>query len=316
MRSGWPPADASGSASAHGHAAEKSRTGTAAVHTARLPIASILIEKDWSAGDVAAISGTHVVVACQESHREGALAYTSLRVMDVAAQRLVSILPGHNSFASLKRQLCAETDKLVFSLELRANQALVFDLRTNAPELCFKDHPFAQKKKIRLPTRKDIQSLGNGHGVLGVPTSTTPMAFTWGGHGECVRAWDLRMPASHVYTLSTGNQRVRDLQWHAASASLLVVTENPRAVTRGNYHMYRFGEVVDDDSGDDVVGDSYWPSTATFGAHYFPRRYHVETHWGDSTDRILQYAFKDGFEMGRGKAAPGESVKGKQPAAD
>ena len=286
------------------------------MHTARLPTASILIERDWSAGDVAAISGTNVVVACQETERKGALAYTSLRVFDVAAQRLVSILPGHNSFASLKRQLCAETDNLVFSCEDRSHKALVFDLRTNAPELSLGLFPSITEIQ-RMPTVADLRSLGNGQGVLGVPTSTSPMAFTWGGHCQCIRAWDLRMPVSHVYTMSTGNQKVRDLQWHAASASLLAVTEDPLAVQYGSVAKYRGFEQIDYSDEDEYQGgDSFWPQTAAFEGHYFPRRYHVDTGFGFSTDRILQYAFKDGFEMGRGKSAPGMSVKGKEPAAD
>ena len=163
----------------------------------------------------------------------------------------------------------------------------------------------------------DFRSLGNGQGVLGVPTSTSPMAFTWGWHCQCIRAWDLRMPVSHVYTMSTGNQKVRDLQWHAASSSLLALTEDPLAVQYGRCRTYRFGEVIDSDEDEACTGDSsFWPQTAAYEAHYFPRRYHVDTGFGFSTDRILQYAFKDGFEMGRGKSAPGMSVKGKEPAAD
>ena len=52
------------------------------------------------------------------------------------------------------------------------------------------------------------------------------------GGDECIRAWDLRRPASHAYTLSTGNLKVRNLAWHQRTTSLLVTPEsrNPESL--------------------------------------------------------------------------------------
>ncbi len=52
-----------------------------------------------------------------------------------------------------------------------------------------------------------------------------PIIFT-GGRDEIVRAWDTRHTKAALYELSAGTLVVRDLGWHDASQTLLVVGEN------------------------------------------------------------------------------------------
>ena len=51
---------------------------------------------------------------------------------------------------------------------------------------------------------------------------------------------------------------------------------------------------------------------------YFPGRYHLDTSraFVPHYTHVLQYAFKNGFEMGKVKSEPGVSAKGKERADD
>ncbi len=52
-----------------------------------------------------------------------------------------------------------------------------------------------------------------------------PIIFT-GGADEIVRAWDIRHTKAALYELSAGTLEVRNLGWHDASQTLLVVGLN------------------------------------------------------------------------------------------
>ena len=131
---------------------------------------------------------------------------------------------------------------------------------------------------------------GASCGVLGVPTSSASVAFGFGGD-ECIRAFDLRAPASHAYIVSTGNLTPTALAWHAPSSSLLAATRNSHGLTQGRYSAHRYGERVDDDALD---GET-WPPRATFRETFFPARYDVshDASWTEEA-RVLQYAFENG----------------------
>ena len=86
------------------------------------------------------------------------------------------------------------------------------------------------------------------------------------------------------------------------------MTENPRAVQHGRYgRKYRYGEALDDTDSEE---EESWPKGAAFQQGYFPESYHVRGRYL-SNHHVLQYAFKNGFEMGKGKSAPGVSAYGK-----
>jgi hypothetical protein len=256
------------------------------------PMASIEIAPDWSCGDVEMLTATAVIAAASNGETiEGKVDYASLRVVDLAAERTVAILAGHRDSPSLARQRCAESHHLVFSIE-GDGAALVFDLRTNAPAFVIPD-TIGYGDYIRATL------FGTGRcGILGVPTPSATVAYTWGGD-EVVRAWDLRRPASHAYTFSTGNNDAIDVDWHAPTSSLLVATRNMHELSHGRYGSYRYGS-YDSDNEDETYahtnGDGarfYWPKKAKHGPDFFPLRYDCTEDTGGYR-KVLQYTFDSG----------------------
>ena len=132
--------------------------------------------------------------------------------------------------------------------------------------------------------------------MIGVPLpGGYPAAFT-AGADEVIRCWDLRQPSSHAYTLSTGNQSVRDMHWHAPTASLFAVTENPHAVSYGRYtRMYQYGECINERIGDaDMPSDRDWPKGAQRSRDYFAEKFNLADPEEVQYRFVLQYAFENG----------------------
>ena len=135
--------------------------------------------------------------------------------------------------------------------------------------------------------------------MIGVPLpGGYPAAFT-AGADEVIRCWDLRQPSSHAYTLSTGNQSVRDMHWHAPTASLFAVTENPHAVSYGRYtRMYQYGECINERIEDGPYGDAEkhgdWPKGAQRSRDYFAEKFNLADEPLNEHRFVLQYAFDDG----------------------
>ena len=123
--------------------------------------------------------------------------------------------------------------------------------------------------------------------MIGVPLpGGYPAAFT-AGADEVIRCWDLRQPSSHAYTLSTGNQSVRDMHWHAPTASLFAVTDNRMrsrmVVIRG---CTSTANVSMNGSGDGLRAekDGDWPKGAQRSRDYFAEKFNL-------ADEEIQYRF-------------------------
>eukprot|EP00961_Rhodomonas_salina_P234321 3166839-Rhodomonas_salina.3 len=75
-----------------------------------------------------------VAVGCASGDAPaGAIACPALRVVDIDAQRVVSVLAGHREAPAMFRQYCAESRQLFFTMDARTSLALVFYLRSSAP---------------------------------------------------------------------------------------------------------------------------------------------------------------------------------------
>lgn len=212
----------------------------------------------WSVGDCQRLTDSAVCLAPAADCR-----YSSLRVFDARHERTVRLLAGHREAASLCRQHCALSHDLVFSIEPRTAAALVFDLRSAAPA-------FVLPCCARLYD-PDASSRPGGPqaGVLGLPCAGHAcFAFTWTFVDQSIRAWDLRRPAFHAYTLSTGNRSVTHLAFHAPSASLFAATKARRRTNTDT-----------------------WPLDACHHPAYFSDALDL-THLANRA--LLRYAFDDG----------------------
>ena len=49
------------------------------------------------------------------------------------------------------------------------------------------------------------------------------------------------------------------LHWHAGTASVLAVVQDPRAVHTGRFAAYRYGERLEDEGSMEGEGDQQWP---------------------------------------------------------
>ncbi len=203
------------------------------------------------------------------------------------------MLAGHREAPAIGRQLCVDSHQLIFSIEHRSSTALVFDLRTSTPAFVLPRTCEGRGGMIGMLN-------GSCSGILGVPTSSATVAFTWGSD-EVVRAWDLRKPSCHAYTFSSGNLEVTNLAWHSPTSSLLAATTNPHAISYGRYtRNYQYGDMIGDegeeDEGEDVPRNG-WPRGAMNEMGFFPRAYNAADDIMHGPYRkILQYAFEDGCE--------------------
>ena len=90
---------------------------------------------------------------------------------------------------------------------------------------------------------------------------------------------------------------MRDMHWHAPTASLFAVTENPHAVSYGRYtRMYQYGEPIEEG---DTVQDRDWPKGAQRSRDYFAEKFNLadpSNCLGMVNEHrfVLQYAFDDG----------------------
>ena len=258
--------------------------------TAMLPSSCITIETDFEVGLVQQLSDQRCLVAPQAGDtRDGAMPFSSLRVVDLEQGKTSAVLTGHQEAPVIDRQLCAASHQLVFSVENRTGCALVFDLRTCSPV-------FLLPQVFRPPMGMMGMLCGASGGILGVPTPAACVAFTW-GDDECIRAWDLRKPSSFAYTLSTGNLNVTSLGWHERTASLFAATRNEHALTYGRNAQYQYGERCRFKYGEEEEEERGWPKRAQHKQDYFPEKYHVDCEGGcdmagdGGNNRALQYTF-------------------------
>ena len=231
----------------------------------------IQVEEDgttFQCGDISWIGGPNLLLgAARRASRPG----LSVRQVDIEQGRVVGLYCGMNGGISLEKQHCVERFNSIFVADRKASY--VYDTRTFQPCLALK-------------TRHN-----NGQ-VLGVPSEAAMTAFAFcSDQQEEIQCWDLRMPASHAYSMWTGNNNITSLCWHESSASLLAATSSPHASLWRRDGAYRYGESVDlsDDNDDD-----YWPKQAVHDPAYFGDRkvcYHFEQ------PSIIQYSFANGKPM-------------------
>lgn len=251
---------------AYAHARKKHRSASAR-RTSPPPLGSsareMIVSDDvyWSVGDCQRLTDSAVCLAPAADSR-----YSSLRVFDARHERTVRLLAGHREATALGRQHCASSHDLVFSIELRTTSALVFDLRSASPAFVL---PCCAR--LYAAANDERQLCTHQTGILGLPCAGhSCIAFTWAYADQCVRAWDLRRPAYHAYTLSAGNRPVSNLAWHAPSASLFLATTT---------HAHPRADQLD------------WPLDAAHSAEYFSHRMDL-SHLPSRA--ILRYAFDDG----------------------
>ena len=240
-------------------------------------------------GDVVALPGTTSVVCAPVDTSfldKPERPWTSLRVVDIDRGEVTRVLAGHTGAPGLSTQYIRD---LVFSFDPYQAEGLVFDVRAARPAFVLPKcgpvrlNPFAAHDGV----------------MIGVPLpGGYPAAFT-AGADEVIRCWDLRQPSSHAYTLSTGNQSVRDMHWHAPTASLFAVTENPHAVSYGRYtRMYQYGECINERIEDGPYGDAEkhgdWPKGAQRSRDYFAEKFNLADEPLNEHRFVLQYAFDDG----------------------
>lgn len=239
----------------------------------------------WSVGDCQRLTDSTVCLSPASESR-----YSSLRVFDARHEQTVRLLAGHREASSLGRQHCASSHDLVFSIEHRTSAALVFDLRKAAPVFVL---PCCGRLFSHHDTNGD--GLPRESGILGIPCAgPSSMAFTWTTADQCLRAWDLRKPAYHAYSLSTGNRNVTHLAWHASSASLFAATKSPY---HNHHHHHRARTATTKESVDSGAPSSSpvvesWPREAVHRADYFSEALDLSSRLPHRA--ILHYAFDDG----------------------
>ena len=237
-------------------------------------------------GDVVALPGTTSVVCAPIDTSfldKPERPWTSLRVVDIDRGEVTRVLAGHTGAPGLSTQYIRD---LVFSFDPYQAEGLVFDVRAARPAFVLPKcgpvrlNPFAAHDGV----------------LIGVPLpGGYPAAFT-AGADEVIRCWDLRQPSSHAYTLSTGNLAVRDMHWHAPTASLFAVTDNNHAVSYGKYtRMYQYGECINERIGDeDMPSDRDWPKGAQRSRDYFAEKFNLADPEEIQYRFVVQYAFDDG----------------------
>jgi len=73
----------------------------------------------------------------------------------------------------MSRQYCAESQRLLFTIDSRSSLAIIFHLRSSMPAFVLPDCGCAFSGGFSMG--------GSSAGILGVPTSTGAVAFTWAG---------------------------------------------------------------------------------------------------------------------------------------
>lgn len=270
-------------------------------HT-KLGSGAYLAGKDYIIGDVESLTDHHVLVTpFVPSNSEDSKSntnssdntptvvrheYRSLRVIDLNAGRVSHVLSAHasaNYCPRIERQHCVESRNLIFSTD-NDGISMIFDLRTSSPAFIL-HHAIPNSAMYSLTPQPC--------GILGIPTSTAAVAVTW--YNDLLQGWDLRRPASHAWTLSTGNLQVRNVAWHASTTSLVVATNNTHKVTFGRCGSYQYGDQYDSEYGDQSWK---WPKQASRDAHFFPQaEYDLSHEIENGQSAVLQYSFESSSAM-------------------
>jgi len=238
----------------------------------------IKMEDTFCCGDVQWLDGSEYLVA--PVRRWGGASKGSLRVMDLESGKTTGIFCGiQSSDVSIEKQSCFKSNNLIFSME--QSTGFVWDARTYQP--VFALHTGEQRTCCY-------------DRILGVPTqSDNPIAFTFGSRSESIACWDLRNPASHVYTMSTGNTTVSSLHWHDPSSTLIAAVNSSHVVTYGYSKEYMYGEVFDEDESG-VYDWNWYPPGAEHEKSYFGEDdWHCDC--SNSGSMLLMYSYENGKNM-------------------
>ena len=229
--------------------------------------------KKFLCGDVHYAGSSNVIVAPLRVD-EASEHSTTIRLYDINAESTVGLFVGTLGEVSVGKQYCVESHNSIFAMS--NNVGVVFDTRSYLPV-------------IALHHKQQI-----GAQILGVPTSSAPVAFTYGNE-EDIKCWDLRSPGSHVYTMATGNTIVDYLLWHENTSSLLASTRSNHLISYGrSISGYQYGHTIDSDDEDEVHQDSYWPKRAMHSPSFFGSRWHCNC---QHSPIMLQYSFENGRSM-------------------
>ena len=230
-------------------------------------------ENNFSIGDIQWVKGSQILVGPSRDFKKSSQS-GAIRMFDIASESIVGLFSGGQSDVCIGRQHCIESN-LVFSSETTGT-VYAWDTRTCRPAIML--HTYDED-------------------VLGIPGDSGIFAFTYGrSMSESISCWDLRMPASHAYTMATGNSNVTSLHWHAQTSSLLAATNSKHQVIHGRYRSYIYGDDISGDEQDELDSYSYWPRAAKHERNYFgPCDWHCDT---GRSPVILQYAFDNGRPMG------------------
>jgi hypothetical protein len=224
----------------------------------------------FACGDIQMLGETSTKILIAPQRVFAGSKSNSVRLYDIAAESVVGLFVGNQGDVSIEKQYCADSQNLVFSMD--GGTGFGWDIRSLKPSFA-------------LHTKQ-----GEGR-ILGVPASS-PVAFTFNDGSESVSCWDLRMPASHAYTMATGNTHVTSLFWHEETTSLIASTKSDHTVTRGKYGRYIDGgtRLSSFEDEDEMFGG--WPTRARHEPTYFGNApWHIDYSFYRP---ILQYAFETG----------------------
>jgi hypothetical protein len=218
-------------------------------------------------GDIEWIGGKQLLIAEERNKKPR---FSSIRLFDIEREKVMGLFCGLQKSMSIEKQYCVDRHKCIFTADEQARY--VWDTRTYCPVFTLLTKHYCGR-------------------VVGVPGSSNMVAFAFEDKSECIQCWDLRMPASHAYTMATGNTNVRHLRWHEGTSSLLASTSTIHSVRYGQSgRQYMYGEEFDPEE------NQGWPSRAIHEPTYFGIEHGREFHIDEPA--IIQYAFENGREMG------------------
>ena len=218
-------------------------------------------EKGFACGGIEHLARAHFLVA---PYHTG-----TMRLYDLESEQVLGLFCGAQN-RQITKQYCYHSNSLIFCMD--ENTGLGWDTRTFKPVFALHtDQPH--------------------NGLLGVP-SNSPVAFTYGGGSECISCWDLRMPSSHAYTMSTGNTDVLSLHWHGSSTSIVASTKSSHVIEHGRYAGYMYEERLTEEEEEAARSYDWYPPGARHEAGYFgPEKWHVGS---EHYPQILVYPFGNG----------------------
>ncbi|CAB9526681.1 expressed unknown protein [Seminavis robusta] len=224
----------------------------------------------FECGEISWLGGSNILVGAAQIEEDGRY-NPSLRQFDLEREAVVGLYCGLKGGMSIEKQHCFERFNSILLAD--SHFSYVFDVRTFKPSI----------------------TLDTGHiegQILGIPGPAAMTAFAFSQrNAENIQCWDLRMPASHAYSMWTGNNSVNGLFWHERTASLIASTSNLHHLHLRNIRSGERaarGEWYPESDADD---DSDWPEEAVHDPGYFGN-----SKWCRDIgfSALIQYSFNSG----------------------